>query len=142
MNSFALKQRSVILLSGMIWFIGGMSLMWIGLNLLAKNSSHWVDESGVVLVIALALLIGALKGKFVMRKAAAKMIARVETFGKHVPFFKAFGARYLILIAVMMSLGILLRFFDPFIRGVVDTAVGAALIQGALHYFTYDRKSL
>jgi hypothetical protein len=126
---------------GMIWFAVGFYLLSLGLRLVVYKSNDWVDETGACFAIAAALFCGFCKGKFVMRKAAHKAILRLETLGEKIPIGQVFGRRYFILIAIMMSLGILLRFVDPFFRGVIDVAIGAALIHGSLHYFTYGRTS-
>lgn len=138
------KHNSLILFSGFLWLLIGVSLLNLGLKLLTQAhiyssffSFFGSKEEGATLLIASALLIGILKGKYVLKKSAMKLLTRIYALPNPASFAEAYSKSYLLLIAFMMSLGMLIKYFEVpnDIRGFIDVAVGAALIQGSTHYF-------
>lgn len=89
-----------------------------------------------IIVAAIALYVGFLKGKFVLRKTAAKGIARIQSLPNPAPLYAVYGWKYLMLLAGMILLGVSFSRFglNTDIRGAIDLAVGSALISGALCY--------
>jgi hypothetical protein len=140
-------------ISGAIWFAVGVFLLQLGLRLmldqsnLAENStvpllSAIVGIAGgyyeaAVALIAIALYIGFLKGKHLLRKSARQGVDRIRTFPNPTELKNIYSAKYYILLAVMIGLGSSMRYLGipNDIRGAVDIAIGAALINGAIEYF-------
>lgn len=152
-----LSQSSLSIISGLIWICVGIFLMQMGLKLIldpayADGSSLPIlsnfqgvmggfQEAGIALV-AIALFIGFLKGKLLLRKSARKGVERLKTFPDPMPLQQIYSAKYYILLAAMIGLGMSMRFLGipNDIRGGIDVAVGAALINGAMEYFRLSQQ--
>ena len=146
-----LKHPYLIGIAGLTWLAMGLYLLPLGLSLLnqtliepfpgplASTLTAFMQhrDYAVIAMIAAGLFIGYYKGKFVLRKAAKREATRISTLPNPAPLSHLYSRRFYILVAVMMGLGISLRFFGVpnDIRGLVDVAVGAALIQGGITYF-------
>jgi hypothetical protein len=145
-----LSHSKLIIISGLIWFGIGLYLLQLGLNLLIGiDAAHsyplieWMRsyfgslESAAVALLALALFIGYFKGRYVLGKTALKGIKRISSFPNPAKISQIYQPKYYLLIGCMICLGISMKFFGVSndIRGFVDTAVGSALINGALVYF-------
>ncbi|PCI78148.1 hypothetical protein COB21_01385 [Candidatus Aerophobetes bacterium] len=100
---------------------------------LFNGSAH----TGLALLLALAALVGLLKGQFVMKKVVNRSVLHVEKNGGSVSLFRLFPRQSLIIIGSMMLLGIAFNKFGlPLdVRGVIDFAIGLALVRGGIFYF-------
>jgi F0F1-type ATP synthase assembly protein I len=127
-NQMKCEQSKLIIFSGMLWLGVGIFLLNLGLTLLSTEP---------LFLIPLALIIGVAKGRFVLRKSALRVMDRIRSLPNPAPIAQAYSLGYIILIASMIGIGVLIKVFQcpNDIRGFVDTAVGAGLIQGSLHYF-------
>lgn len=149
-----LSHSGMTFFSGAIWMAIGIFLLQLGLNLLfgqfisLKTTTPLLDlfknifnpdEAGI-LITTVALLIGYLKGKHVLTKAANRGIDRILSLPNPAPFYLIYGVKYFVLIGVMILLGICLRYFPNDIRGAIDIAVGSALVSGSLHFFRVGYK--
>ncbi|OGN63431.1 MAG: hypothetical protein A3E80_04260 [Chlamydiae bacterium RIFCSPHIGHO2_12_FULL_49_9] len=134
-----MKHRSWIALSGFLWFSIGGSLLYKGLKFISQGPSQ---ETGTML-IALGLAIGFLKGRFVLSKTVARVSNRIAALPLPIRFRDAFSKSYWILIGSMMALGILFRFLPiPIeVRGLIDVAIGSALINGSMLYFRASKRN-
>lgn len=150
-----MKQRSWILFSGFMWLIMGAFLLYKGLGLISqavfasgtlcdqmKDFFGSASQAGAVL-IALGLLIGFFKGRFVLVKTVRRTITRIASKEEPVSIKDAYSPLYWGLIFGMMLLGMMFRFLPISLdlRGAVDVAVGSALIHGALFYFAAARRA-
>lgn len=131
-----MKHRGWVLTSGILWFAMGMVLMYKGLSLIAQAQSpmgHWF--------VFCALIIGFLKGRFVLGKTVKKVVGRIHSLELPIRFSQVYSRSYLILIASMMTLGMVFKFLPiPVeVRGFIDVAVGSALVNGAMLYFRAAR---
>lgn len=139
-------------ISGLVWLGVGISLFVLGVNLLtahlvtADGSYPLIDlvspyfggtEQATVVLIALALYFGFLKGKHVLGKSARQGIARLRTLPNPVSIAKIYSAKYYVLLGAMILMGMSLKYtgIPSDLRGFIDLIVGTALIQGALIYF-------
>ena len=121
------KRKTVALISGALWMVIGVRLLYIGL--------HRVEE---VAFIGLGLLVGYLKGRFVLRKGARRVMNRLRTQEEPIDLRTMYHPGYWVLLLGMGCLGMLLKFVPGIpleIRGVISVAVGAALLQGSTTYF-------
>lgn len=139
-----IKHTPLIIFSGLVWLVSGASLLNLGLKLLTNQhafSSFFTffggKEEGSTLLIASALLVGILKGKYVLKKSAIQVLSRIYALPNPAPVAQAYSSKTLILLAGMVSLGMGIKYLGipNDIRGFIDVAVGAALIQGSTHYF-------
>lgn len=143
---FLMKRRGWIALSGFTWFFIGAFLLYKGLHLIAE-ATHQGDLShqAANVFIAVGLVVGFLKGRFVLVKTVRRVVSRITSLPLPIQFKDAYSPSYWILIASMMALGMIFRFLpiSTEIRGAIDVAIGSALINGALLYFrAYGSSSL
>ena len=142
----------LIFLSGLVWFVVGCFLLPLGLNLIVEcllNENITLPhpildfitpyvgglEPAALVWIAFALFIGFLKGRSVFAKSVQRNVKRILALPNPAYLSKMYTLGYYILLGSMVGLGILVRFTTQDIRGGVDVAVGAALINGAVIYF-------
>lgn len=150
------RHSTLYALSGIIWMGIGIMLLNLGLGFLMQgfHGSHftkdgysglfmWLSEAingydyAAVLLIALGLIVGFAKGRFMLQKAAYKSHARISKLENPTSISNIYSRSNLILIAIMMGLGMLMKVLNlpNDIRGTIDVAVGCALMQGSLAYF-------
>ena len=142
-----------VVIAGSVWFIIGCLLTFKGLFLTVTSMIsfqkgghplmdwlyqffHHVEKSATCLVFV-AVFLGMLKGRFVLAKTVKKFVARILLIPSPLSFKDLFPGRYVILIASMMSLGMLLKVLPitDDVRAFIDLGVGSALINGAFLYF-------
>ena len=148
-----MNHRKWIALSGLIWFAAGGMLLLKGLRLIAEATLKTdticfrfqetfgsVQQSAFAL-IATALFIGFLKGRLVFAKTVQRITARILSLPLPIRLAKVYAPSYWILIGTMMGIGLLFRFLPISIdlRGWIDTAIGSALLNGAMLYFRAAR---
>lgn len=125
-----------IVLSGAVWLLVGGFLLSMGLYLLILQPSLQSREL-TMLLVSLGLVLGFMKGRFILSKTAQKAVKKVLLIAEPISFFQVYPPIYLGLIASMMLLGIGLKWLEiaSHIRGIIDTAVGFALINASIIYF-------
>lgn len=148
-----LKHGISIFLSGALWFGVGCFLLTLGLKLLTVSSqiaytertplldlfksTFGGKEEAAAALIFISLFVGFLKGRFVLRRSADRVIARIRSLPNPLPLSSLYSPQYLALIGLMVLLGMSIRFLgvSDEVRGVVDVTIGSALINGSMHYF-------
>jgi hypothetical protein len=148
-----LSKTSWIAISGMIWFVVGVGLLTLGLNFIlykAQVESHETTsliakispmaggrEQAALVLIVVGLIIGFIKGRFVLVKTVKRVVERILLLEEPLKFLKIYSGRYLMLICAMILLGMSMKWlrFPSEIRGLVDVAIGSALMNGASAYF-------
>lgn len=148
-----LKHSTLIVISGIIWLAIGCMLLSLGLNFIVTSilkdnlilmKRPVIDflgaffggpDQGALLLIAIGLLVGFAKGKFVFTKTVNRTVSRILTLPNPAPITQIYAKGYYILLALMFFLGYIVRFFPLDIRGGVDVVIGSALINGSLLYF-------
>lgn len=124
-----------IVVNGVIWLIVGGFLLSMGLYLLILQPSLQSREYAMVLV-CLGLVLGFIKGSFILSKTAKKAIKRISLIPEPISILQVYPPIYLGLIIGMMLLGMGLKWLEiTSIRGVVDIAVGFALMNASRVYF-------
>ncbi|MBN9378158.1 MAG: hypothetical protein BGO14_05785 [Chlamydiales bacterium 38-26] len=150
-----MSHKTLIIISGLIWLAVGSFLLPLGLNFLmsaAENVRFQADqypllnllmslspqvENAIIFLISAGLLVGFFKGRFVLGKSAYKGVERIRNFSDPTEFKNIYSAKYYILLACMMGLGFSMKYLGipADVRGFIDVAIGAALINGAMVYF-------
>ncbi len=147
-----LSHNSLIQLSGVLWLAIGSLLLFLGVNFLTQafenpSGNHplfnalapYMGDREIVAVILLvvALFIGFFKGKLALGRSAARVTARIRSLPNPAPLSQAYSKGYCLLIAFMICLGISLKYLGlpNDVRGLIDIAIGAALINGGKVYF-------
>jgi hypothetical protein len=151
-----LSHKTLIIISGLIWLAVGSFLLPLGLNFLlqaVENSRlHTMEnypllnlfsklasnaENSVIIIIVIAMMIGYSKGRFVLGKSAIKGVERIRSFPNPTSLSNIYSAKYYILLALMIGLGMSMKYLGipADVRGLIDVAIGSALINGAMIYF-------
>ncbi len=137
---------------GMVLLYKGLQFIHEGIlqphSLSAKWSSTFGGkEKAATIWIAIGLLIGFFKGRFVLIKTVQRMVARIASLPLPIRYKDVYPLSYYFLIGGMMGLGLLFRFLPiPIdLRGMIDLAIGSALVNGSMLYFRaarfYDKSS-
>lgn len=153
-----LSKTTWIAISGMIWFIVGMGLLTLGLNFIVHKAQVDIGETtsliaalsplaggreqGALALIAIGLIIGFIKGRYVLVKTVRRVVERILSLDLPVSFSKIYSRGYFFLIGGMILLGLSMKWigFPTEIRGLIDVAVGSALMNGASAYFRAARQ--
>ncbi|MBS0606031.1 MAG: hypothetical protein KF898_06735 [Parachlamydiales bacterium] len=148
-----LNHFKLILFSGLVWFGIGIYLLSLGMHFIVGTATSAVNdtsslialfspiagsrEQAGLLLIVLGLMLGFLKGRFVLSKTVQRVVQRIISLPLPIKISQVYGVRYLALIGFMVLLGMSLKWFKlPLeVRGLVDVAIGSALMNGALGYF-------
>ena len=138
------KQR-LLQVAGLIWIIVGLFLIYRGSGLynLAVIEQNTSKETLIISVI-LGVVIGILKGKFVLSKTALRNRNRINQLVPPLSIHHVFSGSFYGLIAGMMILGFLLREFNAYLGGYVVVAsiycgIGMALIAASSVYWKNDQ---
>jgi hypothetical protein len=150
-----LSHRTLIIISGLVWLGVGCFLMVLGIRFLNETTHAWTFspssfpllgffasyvgglEEGAMVLIVMSLLIGFLKGKYVLGKSARQGVMRILEMPNPSPLKDIYSKKYYILLALMIGLGMSMKYLglSTDVRGFVDVAIGSALINGAMCYF-------
>jgi len=149
-----LRHKHLLIISGLIWLSVGSSLLMMGLNFLLSGtkadrltgSYPMLDsmapyfgnlEQAALVIVAIGLVIGFFKGKFVLGKSAKRGIERIHSFPNPTALSNIYSAKYYILLGLMVGLGMSIKYLGvpTDVRGLVDVAIGSALINGSMFYF-------
>src|SRR5689334_19607294 len=101
-----MSHRAWISISGFIWAVAGLLLLFKGLRILADLP----DKDRALWWIAGALFVGFLKGRFVLSKTVQRISKRLLSLPEPIRFMDAYPKSYWLLISSMMALGLLMRF--------------------------------
>jgi len=123
-----MSHRSWISVSGFIWAIAGILLLYKGAKILSN------EESGS-LWLAAAVFLGFLKGRFILSKTVQRISNRIFSLPLPIRWVDAYPKSYWLLISCMMLLGLLMRLVPSLWHGFIDVAIGSALLYGAMLYF-------
>ncbi len=124
-------------LCGIIWGFVGYKLVSKGIIYFAQAQSlGLLTQEMIGIWVGVSLLIGFLKGKFILTKSADRVIRHIVSQEEPLILKRFLPKSFLIVMMSMMFLGISLRYIGIplMIKGVIDISVGTALIFGAFHF--------
>jgi hypothetical protein len=137
------KQR-LLKIAGLIWIVVGLFLIYRGSDLynLAVIEQNTSKETLIISII-LGVVIGIIKGKFVLSKTALRNRNRINQLVSPLSIHQIFSGPFYGLILGMMLLGFLLREFNSYLGGYVVVAsiycgIGMALIAASSVYWKND----
>ncbi len=133
-----MKKKTAIFLSGAVWAVVGVWLLYKGLRLLSLS----VDREAGSWWMAGGLLVGFIKGRFVLAKTVKRIAGRIDSLSEPIQLKTLYPKSYWLLLGSMSLLGFVLQFFPIDWRAFIDVAVGSALINGAMLYFRWNKRSL
>lgn len=128
------KHRSLILIAGLVWLAIGIFLLSLGLRFVVENAPATGNK--LVYLLTFGLVLGYVKGRFMLRKTVDRQVARISKLPSPAHIKHLYTKGHYLLIVGMMGLGMSMRFLPISIvtRGVIDIAVGSALMNGAMLY--------
>lgn len=140
-------QGALVAGAVLIWVAVGFMLSRRGLGFIGQAGELGASSFGSSLAIGLGLLIGALKGRYVLSKAALRNLERIRRLRAPFRPWQVFAPRFYFLIALMMGGGFgVLR---PLAAsggiglklsiGGIYLGIGGALVISALAYIWPDR---
>ncbi len=139
-----LNKKSLIFIAGGLWHVIGLFLIFRGFGLyqLADQEQH-ATQVAIILSVITAVVIGLIKGKFILCKTARKNKARIYGLEDPVHIHQVFAKPFYILIPMMMGLGVLLRTYSEYLGGYVVVAaiycgIGMALIVSSRAYWAKE----
>lgn len=148
-----LSKTAWIAISGLTWFVVGIGLLTLGLNFIVyKAQLHPTEtgsliaklapiaggrEQGALALIAIGLVLGFIKGRFVLVKTVKRVSERILGLQAPIQLTQVYSKGYLLLIGGMVLLGISMKWLGlpAEVRGLIDVAVGSALMNGSSAYF-------
>lgn len=153
------ERHQLITLAGFIWFVVGLLLLIKGIQFILL-AAHLTGHKGAPLmsalmyaftgaifpslltVILLGLLLGAAKGKWALGKAAKRNVRRLYPMRGKIHLSKLYKLHDYLLIVGMVALSRLMHWVHcpNDLHGLIDIAVGSALVNGAMVYFRYAIK--
>jgi len=143
-----LNKKRLTKIAGGLWCIIGFVLVIRGLDLyqLAEADQHSTKVS-ITISGMVAVLIGLIKGKFVLSKTANRNKSRIYNLNDPVGIKNLFSKPFYFLIPLMMGLGIILRTFNEYLGGYIVVAaiycgIGIALIFSSRVYWFADLHNL
>lgn len=137
----------------MVWFVVGVGLLTLGMHFIVglaqihfSDTTSWVArltpiaggrEQAALALIIVGLIFGFIKGRYVLVKTVRRVGERILSLPEPVKIQHVYSKGYLMLIGGMVLLGMSLKWLQipPDLRGVVDVAIGSALMNGSLLYF-------
>jgi uncharacterized membrane protein len=136
-----MSRKELLAIAGGIWVLVGIFLIYRGINLfqLASNEQH-ASQNAIMISSIVGLIIGGIKGKFVLAKTARKNIARIDGLSGPLKIHHVFSTPFYGFILGMILLGVLLRTFNGYLGGYVVVAsiycgIGMALIIASMVYW-------
>ena len=131
-----LAPRSLGWLAFVLWLLGGVVLLSLGTARLLQAVRGEATPAVVGIVAITALVVGAAKGWFVLRKTAQRNIERLAALEQGQRPIHVYGIRSWVVIGLMtgVSVGLTLGGLSPLWRGMVNLAIGAALAASSLNY--------
>lgn len=148
-----LSKTTWIAVSGVIWFVVGIGLLTLGLNFIVFKAQIELDETtsliakispiaggreqAALALIITGLILGFVKGRFVLVKTVRRVVERILSLDVPVKFSQVYSKGYMALIGGMILLGMSMKWIGlpAEVRGLIDVAIGSALMNGATAYF-------
>lgn len=135
---YCVKQRTLLLIAGIVWMIAGFNVARLGVL------SYFLIGFEFYLPILSALIFVLFGAMFY--KMSKKHIKRINAYKEYRPFWNFFDLKAYIIMAIMMSGGIGLRYagvFPDWFVAFFYTGLGCALfLAGVLFIFSLFKQIL
>ena len=136
-----MNKNSLYALAGSIWGLVGLFLVIRGAGMYqAALETQNATQTALMISIAIAVIIGVAKGKFVLSKTARRNKSRIDSIDEPLKVHHVYAKSFYFLIAGMILLGVSLRTFNEYLGGYVVVAaiycgIGLALMVSSLTYW-------
>ncbi len=139
-----MNKNSLYTLAGSIWGLVGLFLVIRGAIMYqAALDTQNATQTALMISIAISVIIGVAKGRFVLSKTARRNKSRIESIEGPLKVHHVYAKSFYILIAAMIALGVTLRTYNESLGGYVVVAaiycgIGLALMVSSLTYWKQD----
>ena len=136
-----MNKNSLYTLAGSIWGLVGLFLIIRGVGMYqAALETQNASQTALMISIAIAVVIGVAKGRFVLSKTARRNKSRIENIEEPLKVHHVYAKSFYFLIAGMILLGVSLRHFNEYLGGYVVVGaiycgIGLALMVSSLTYW-------
>ena len=141
-----MNKNSLYTIAGSVWGLVGLMLMVRGgLMFQTALTTQNASQTAVILAIIASLVLGTVKGRFVLSKTARRNKSRIEQLEEPLKLQHVYAKSFYFLIVGMIALGISLRAFNEYLGGFVVVGaiycgIGLALIVSSTVYWQQDRR--
>ena len=139
-----MSKSSLFTLAGSIWSLVGLLLIYRAWDMyvLALETQN-ASQQAVIVSVVVGLIIGAVKGKFVLSKTARRNKSRIDRLEGPLKPHHVYAKPFYFFILGMISLGIALRFWNEMIGGyivvgAIYVGIGMALCVSSLVYWKQE----
>ena len=136
-----MNKNSLYALAGSIWGLVGLFLMIRGVMMyqVAWETQN-ATQTALMIAIAVSIIVGVAKGRFVLSKTARRNKSRIENIEGPLKVHHVYAKSFYFLIAGMILLGVSLRTFNEYLGGYVVVGaiycgIGLALMVSSLTYW-------
>ncbi len=135
------NKNSLYTLAGSLWALVGLFLMIRGAIMYQTAlDTQNASQTALAVSIAVSVLLGIIKGRFVLSKTARRNKSRIDQLEGPLKPHQVYTKSLYFLIAGMILLGVTLRTFNEYLGGYVVVAaiycgIGLALIISSLVYW-------
>ena len=134
------SRRTLKILAAVVWHTGGIVLLIKAGSLLLEADSLRPEQNWQWVFVAVGLLLGALKARFLFSRSCRKNLNRIETLDQPL-IWRFFQPRFFLLLAIMilagMTLSRLAQGHYPSLIGVgtLDLSVAIALLGSGIVFW-------
>ena len=122
------SKRVLVILSGVVWYIGGFMLFRSGFELLKAVLAMRTGEIWPWIFISLGIVLGIIQAATIFTRACRKNIKRISQLSDP-KIWQFFRPTFFLALAVMITTGVLL---DHFSKGSYFFMLGVAALDFAL----------
>lgn len=136
------SKKTLVILAGIVWYIGGIMLFRSGLELLIQALEMRPDSSWHWLFLLLGLILGVVQASTIFARSCRKNIKRIRSL-EEPRIWQFFRPGFFLALAGMITAGIVLDFlaqgkyfFLLFVSGL-DFALTISLLGSSLVFWKY-----
>jgi hypothetical protein len=135
-----LQPNQLKQLACLFWIFGGMVLLSRAVSFLQPSVAPLLQgvalPSEVWVALGLSLVVGLLKGQFVLKKSCQRNVARIASLTEPAKPFHVYDIRSWVVILLMIGLSVLVQQLGlpDLVRGSILLTVGIALLRSSLFY--------
>ncbi len=136
-----MNKNSLYALAGSLWALVGLFLIVRGAVMYQTAlDTQNASQTALAVSITLSVLLGIIKGRFVLSKTARRNKSRIDSLEEPLKVHHVYTKSFYFLIAGMILLGVTLRTFNEYLGGYVVVAaiycgIGLALMVSSLVYW-------
>lgn len=136
-----MNKNRLYTLAGTVWGLVGLFLVVRGAIMYqAALDTQNASQTALAVSIAVSIILGTVKGRFVLSKTARRNKSRIESIEEPLKIYHVYAKSFYILIIGMIGLGIALRTWNEYLGGYIVVGaiycgIGLALMVSSLVYW-------